>query len=166
MCELFWTAEALRRAKRRTDREGTLLTFDAPPQAEEQGERRRVGPLEIIQHQQQWLLLRELGQYIGILLEDVTLLDSGAARGQFGLHIAGELAQHLAEGQEGVTDASMGIALPDSDGQVAVSILDPPGELDDQGRFARGVTTSGYSWIPPSVIRRASKKRSTSSALK
>ena len=53
-----------------------------------------------------------------------------------GVHIPGELGQHLTEGQVRVAGAGLGIALPHGHHQARVSFLCPAGELGDQSRFA------------------------------
>jgi hypothetical protein len=72
---------------------------------------------------------QESPQPVGVLLGDGPL-------SQLGFHIPRELPQYLAEGQVGVTDPGLGIALPDGHDQVSMLLLGTTSELGDQGCFA------------------------------
>ncbi len=52
------------------------------------------------------------------------------------LDVAGQQPQDLAEGQVGVADARVGVAVAAGDDQVGVGRLGAPGEFLDQGRLA------------------------------
>ena len=77
---------------------------------------------------------RELTETAGILLGD-------GPPGQFGFYVPGEQTDHLPEGQVGVPDARVDIALANRDDQVSVPFLGPSRELGDQG----GLATAGLA---------------------
>ncbi len=53
-----------------------------------------------------------------------------------GLDVAGQLGQDLAEGQVGVADAGLGVAVAHGDEEIGVGLLGTPGELGDEGGLA------------------------------
>jgi hypothetical protein len=56
---------------------GDALARQAPAQVKEQADRPEVRPLQVVQHQEQWLPLRQSLQYTGVLLKEVALPHAG-----------------------------------------------------------------------------------------